>query len=104
MMYRNSLLTGYPFRDANEATKRAVWAKGRTIPGWDSAKWRRDICGATMSYDQHGQTQSEFGWEIDHIRPTSKDGGDELSNLQPLHWENNRAKGDTFPWRCENAK
>ena len=28
--------------------------------------------------------------------------GDDLSNLQPLQWENNRYKGDDFPhWYCK---
>jgi len=38
-----------------------------------------------------------MGWEVDHIRPVSHDGGDDLANLQPLQWKNNRCKGDTFP-------
>jgi len=56
-----------------------------------------------MRYTDHGDHQSKFGWEIDHIRPVSKGGSDRLDNLQPLYWENNRRKGDTYPWYCENA-
>ena len=45
--------------------------------------------------------ESERNLEIDHIKPVSQDGGDELSNLQPLQWENNRHKGDDWPdWSC----
>jgi 5-methylcytosine-specific restriction endonuclease McrA len=46
-------------------------------------------------------TTSEFGWEIDHLVPVAQGGQDNLSNLQPLHWQNNRGKGDNYPrWEC----
>jgi len=39
--------------------------------------------------------------EIDHIKPVSLGGTDDLRNLQPLHWRNNRYKGDNYPdWDC----
>jgi hypothetical protein len=78
---------------------RAVWNKGRVIDGYDPRIWRRDCCGRAIKLDQYGQT-TEYGWEIDHIRPVAKQGTDDLSNLQPLYWETNRTKGDTYPWVC----
>jgi 5-methylcytosine-specific restriction endonuclease McrA len=49
-----------------------------------------------MQRSKYGQT-TQFGWEIDHTRPVSKGGTDDLANLQPLQWENNRHKGDDYP-------
>jgi 5-methylcytosine-specific restriction endonuclease McrA len=50
-------------------------------------------------YADYGIT-STYGWEIDHIKPVAKRGGDEITNLQPLQWENNRRKGDDYPNLC----
>ena len=68
---------------------------------FDKRIWRYDKCGSIMKYSDYGNTDSEYGWEIDHIIPTSKGGSDNLDNLQPLQWENNRKKGDTSPWSCK---
>ncbi len=90
----------YPFKDTNEETKLKVWAKGKPIKAFDEKIWRYDICGNVMKYSEHGNIDSKHGWEIDHIKPTIKGGKNTLSNLQPLNWEVNRSKGDTYPWDC----
>ena len=81
-------------------TIHAVWQKGYAVPGRDPALWRADRCGALMQYNAYGDTSSKTGWEVDHILPVARGGTDDLVNLQPLQWENNRRKGDTFPWNC----
>lgn len=82
----------------SEETKRAVWNKAIIVSGVDSNFKRKDLCGAWIEWLKYGQTDSNgSGWEIDHIKPVSHGGGDEISNLQPLQWENNRKKGDNYP-------
>lgn len=93
----------YRFFNAPVSLKMAVWNKGRIIPGRDPNTWRQDSCGHLIRYSDHGNTNSTYGWEIDHIFPASRGGTDDLDNLQPLYWENNRIKGDQYPWYCQNA-
>ena len=69
----------------------AVWRKGRATT---SEVYRMDACNAFMQRDKHGDTTSQYGWEIDHIKAVANGGTDDISNLQPLQWENNRAKSD----------
>ena len=93
----------YPFSNAPESTVQAVWRKGQPIDGYSADEWRRDQCDHLLKYDDHGNTDSEYGWEVDHIVPTELGGSDDLDNLQPLYWRTNRQKGDTYPWACANA-
>ena len=69
----------------SQSTINQVWRKAKyhPLPGY-----ARDACGATIRHDEYG-LQSDHGWEIDHIKPVSKGGRDDLHNLQPLHWRNN---------------
>jgi 5-methylcytosine-specific restriction endonuclease McrA len=72
-----------------------VWNKGKKVDGVPD-KYRQDFAGAWMEKEKYGKEES-FGWEIDHKVPASKGGTDELENLQPLQWENNRTKADNYP-------
>ena len=61
------------------------------IPGSDDNVWRLDVYDSKIQRNEYGTRESIYGWEIDHIDPN---GGDDISNLQPLQWENNVKKGN----------
>jgi hypothetical protein len=94
---RNTDVNGEPFVDT---TVLAVWLTGRLIEGFESATWRHDMCGQPMKYEHYGDTNSKHGWGVAHIKPVWKGGTDDLSNLRPLQWDNNRRNCDTYLWNC----
>jgi len=78
-----------------------VWIKAKPAGIANEAKgFRRDVCGAWIQLNQYGNRDSVYGWEIDHIVPSSLGGSDALTNLQPLHWRNNAEKGDSVVLKC----
>lgn len=79
----------------------AVWIKGKIIDNYDPAKFRKDDCGAWMIKELHNNTTTPFGWEIDYVIPLNMGGTDDLTNLRPLQWKNNRSKQSSYPnWNC----
>jgi hypothetical protein len=70
-----------------------VWLKGRIVPGYDPSVWRQDEYGSWIRYSDYGDRSSEYGWEIDHRRPSAFGGSDSIDNCRPLHWRRNASLG-----------
>jgi hypothetical protein len=85
----NTDASGQPF---SPEVVEAVWQKARTMGVHETL--RVDAWGWTIVRSDYGNSRSRYGWEIDHILPVSQGGGDEITNLQPLQWENNRRKDE----------
>lgn len=93
---RNTTINGYTF---GSLIVESVWNKAKILPGYTN--YRIDICGAIIKREDYGKT-TQYGWEIDHIIPVALGGTDNIRNLQPLQWENNRFKSDNYPnWSCK---
>jgi len=75
-----------------------LWDKAKPIRAKNSDAWRRDVYGNVIRKASFG-TEGEYGWEEDHRKPKEKGGTDAPKNLQPLHWNENRRKGDKYPYK-----
>ena len=85
-------------RKFSEDVIQKVWDKGKPVRGKDPDLYRRDKAGNVIYGPSHGK-DSDMGWEIDHKKPVSKGGRDKLGNLQPLQSDENKEKGNTYPWQ-----
>ena len=78
-----------------------VWKKAVYVSAENDANgFRKDVCGKWIQFDQHGNRDALYGWEIDRIKPVALGGSDIPVNLQPLHWKNNVGKGDSILRKC----
>jgi 5-methylcytosine-specific restriction endonuclease McrA len=75
-----------------------AWENAKPIQGKNPDVWRRDIYGNTIRRASFG-TQGQYGWEVDHKRPIEKGGTESLQNIQALHWEENKKKGNQYPYK-----
>lgn len=71
-----------------------IWDKAQIVVGYNPFLWRKDQCGAWIYRLHYGgaspnESHTSFKWQIDHIKPESKDGEDVVSNTRPLQWYNN---------------
>lgn len=85
--------------------KELAWESAQVIVGINPKSCRKDACGAWIHYDEFNNTDSLYGWEIDHIIPifilkqnkVPTELWNHPKNIRALHWENNRSKGNSYP-------
>lgn len=82
-----------------------AWNRASAVEGYDPSRFRKDACGAWIIRDKYGDTDSMYGWVIDHVVPQSllREKGfsegmiDNSLNLRVLQHENNASKSDDYP-------
>lgn len=82
-----------------------TWNRATIVDGYDRNRFRKDACGAWIIRDKYGDTDSLYGWVVDHIVPQSllREKGisesmiDNSLNLRALQHENNASKSDDYP-------
>lgn len=82
-----------------------AWNRATSVGGYDAARYRKDACGAWIIRNKYGDTDSLYGWVVDHIVPQSllREKGisesmiDNSLNLRALQHENNASKSDDYP-------
>ena len=77
--------------------KDAVWKKGKKIQDMDPNEFRKcNISNNIIRYSHYGDNNSVYNWDIDHIIPKSKNGSNDISNLQPVSSSKNRSMGNSI--------
>lgn len=82
-----------------------AWNRANVVEGYDKTRYRKDACGAWIMWNKYGDTDSLYGWQVDHIVPQSllREKGfsdsmiDNDLNLRALQHENNASKSDDYP-------
>ena len=67
-----------------------VWSLAQPVAGNDDALWRKDEFGAWIHRLEHGNRNSQFGWEIYDPNIAGMDFG--MRTLRPLQWQNYQDK------------
>lgn len=87
----------------SENKKLKVWSKAKKIKGLDPKEFRMDADKKIILYKLYGKT-IEGGWDIDHIIPISRNGTNDIDNLQALNYSYNRSKGNSLVKKSRFSK
>jgi hypothetical protein len=87
----------------DEECKDKVWKLAKIIEGCDPKMYREDPYGNKICYTAYGKNENQ-SWQIDHIKPSSKGGSDNLRNLQALNSSVNQSKGNNCIKKSRHSK
>ena len=88
---------------ATAKQKETAWENAAKIRGKDPDKYRRDPAGNEIFKASYGKV-TPMGWEVDHIKPTSRGGSDATVNLQALNTGVNRSKQASLVQASRHSK
>ena len=71
---------------------------------YGNAETAIDFAGRRINLEDYGDTQSEYGWNLDHICPLSMEGKTKSYNLTCCNIRTNREKGCSYPFFNANGK
>ncbi len=89
------------YKSAN--CKEKVWNLAEKIKDKDPSLYRQDPYGNQIYKHSYGKTGSQ-SWQIDHITPQSRGGGDSIRNLQALQSSVNMSKGNSLVKKSRHSK
>ena len=88
-------------KNYNEILK--IWDKAEECNCGNEDCWPKNhrlcsICGETILFGCYegniDQNNSYYAWNVDHIKPRSRNGNDSIHNKQPVHIRCNRNKSN----------
>ena len=94
----NNKNTNYGRKDCKDA----VWKKAKKVKELNPDEYR--LCAISndiIRYSHYGNNSSIYNWDIDHIIPKSKNGSDDISNLQAVSASKNRSIGNSIKEKPE---
>jgi 5-methylcytosine-specific restriction endonuclease McrA len=83
--------------------KDKLWEKAKIIPNKNKNLYRKDPNGDIL-YKKSISKYTNMGSEIDHIKPKSKGGSDNIRNLQLLKTSSNRSKSNSLVKASRHSK
>lgn len=87
----------------SKTCKQKVWDSAKPVRGKDPKKYRQDPYGTQMCWNSYG-TNGAQSWQVDHIKPASRGGSDNIRNLQALNSHVNMSKGNSLVKKSRHSK